>query len=292
VRVYIGLISKLKVSSISYLPVYTSIRLPETQPESTNTTDLGQINDLNSANNSDSNDFIGLDALLQVLQSANASNVVSPPPPDSFDFLRSYAHVSESAAQVAATAVNQLSQQEAPDIYYPGPFDGMTLSVRFFSRCYSIFLPHNLASLRQFHGFGSPIPASDLQCHFPNQKITTFLLSHYFDRSLVHWLLPVIHRPCFENCYRTCSSGGLPPSVEFIALLAITCATALQFLPETDEDVRFLSYLHISASIHITVGYSVCRLRTGEGSLAAALSRFLAFCAIILHRFNSSSFVT
>ncbi len=132
-------ISKLNVSSTSYLPVYASIRLPETQPESANTPDLGQINDSDSANNPDSNDFIGLDALLQVLQSANASNVVSPPPPDSFDFSRSYAHVSESAAQVAVTAVNQLSHQEAPDIHYPGPFDGMILSVRFFSRCYSIF---------------------------------------------------------------------------------------------------------------------------------------------------------
>lgn len=149
-----------------------------------------------------------------------------------------------------------------------------------------------MASLRQFRGFGSPIPPSDLECHFPNQKITTFLLSHYFDRSSVHWLIPVIHRPCFESCYRTCSSGGLPPSVEFIALLAITCATALQFLPETDEDVRFLSYLHISAYIHVTVGYSVRRLRTGEESPAAALNRFRAFCAIILHRFNLSSFVT
>jgi hypothetical protein len=125
---------------ISYLPGYASIRLPETQSESPNTPGLGQINDSNSANNPDSNDFIGLDALLQVLQShgANASNVVSPPPPDCFDFSKSYAHVSESAVQVAATAVNQLSQQEAPDVYYPGPFDNMTLSVRFFSRCYSI----------------------------------------------------------------------------------------------------------------------------------------------------------
>ena len=74
-----------------------------------------------------------------MLQSANASNVVSPPPPDSFDFSRSYAHVGESAAQVPATAINQLSQEEAPDIYYPGPFDGMILSVRLFSRCNSIF---------------------------------------------------------------------------------------------------------------------------------------------------------
>jgi hypothetical protein len=139
VSVYIGPVSKLKVCSISYLPAYGSIRLPESQPESADTPDLGQIDGSNSANNPDSNDFIGLDALLQVLQSANASSVVSPPPSDSFDFSRSYAHVSESAAQVAATAVNQLSQQEALDIHYPGLFDDMILSVRFFPRCYSIF---------------------------------------------------------------------------------------------------------------------------------------------------------
>ena len=292
--VYIGPTSKPKTSSISYPLVYAYIRLPETQPESTNIPDLGQINGSNSANNLDSNDFIGLDALLQVLQSANASNVV-PPPADSFDFSRSYAHVSESAVQVAATAVNQLSQEEAPDVHYPGPFDCLTLAVCFNVSSFDVteyFLPHNLASLRQFQGFGSPIPVSDLECHFPNQKITAFLLSHYFDKSSAHWFFPVIHRPCFESCYRTCSSGGLPPSVEFIALLAVTCATALQFLPETDEDVRFLFYLHISAYVHVTVGYSVCRLHTGEESLAAALNRFLAFCAIILHRVNLSSFVT
>ena len=79
---------------------------------------------------------------------------------------------------------------------------------------------------------------SELQRHFPNQKITSFLLSYYFDKSSAHWLLPVIHRPRFEAYYRTFSSGPLPPPIEFVALLSITCATALQFLPETDEDVR------------------------------------------------------
>jgi hypothetical protein len=54
----------------------------------------------------------------------------------------------------------------------------------------------------------------------------------------------------------------------------------------------FLSYLYVSAYIHVTVGYSICRLRTGEESPAAALSRFLAFCVIILHRFNLSPFFT
>lgn len=215
--------------------VYASIRLPEARPESTNSPDLDQINGSNIVNNPDSNPLIGLDALLQVLQSANASGVVSTPPPDSFDFSRSPAHVSENSVQDAATALNQLSQQEAPDTHYP--FAGMILSVRTFSRRY---IALSITSLRQFRGFEPPTTLPDLQYHFPNQKITTSLFSYYFDRSSAHWVFPVIHRPCFENYYRTCSSGELPPTVEFIALLAITCATALQFLPETDEDVRSL----------------------------------------------------
>jgi uncharacterized membrane protein YbaN (DUF454 family) len=88
-----------------------------------------------------------------------------------------------------------------------------------------------------------PLSELQLESHFPNQKITTFLISYYFDKSSAHWLRPVIHRPYFESYYRTISSGSLPPSLEFIALLAITCATALQFLPETDEDVRFTNSL-------------------------------------------------
>ena len=255
-----------------------SIRIPE--PESTNAPDLGQINGSNSA---DSNVLIGLDALLQVLQSANASSVVSTPPPDSFDSSRSSAHVSENSVQVAATALNQLSQQEAPDHY---PFAGMILSVCLLLPTPYIF-PSQSASLRQFRGFGNPTTPFEHQRHFPNQKITTFLLSYYFDRSSVHWIFPIIHRPCFENYYRTCSSGQLPPTVEFIALLAITCATALQFLPETDDDVRSHPYFHTNAHTHGTVGNPVCRLRSREESLAAALSGFLALRAILLHRLST-----
>jgi hypothetical protein len=135
VSVYIQ--SHIQVSFDVLRTVYASIRLPETQPESINSPDLGQINinGSNIANNPDSNALIGLDALLQVLQSANASSVVSSPPPDSFDFSRSSAHVSENAVQDAARALNQLSQQEAPDTHYP--FAGMILSVRTFSRRYT-----------------------------------------------------------------------------------------------------------------------------------------------------------
>lgn len=108
-------------------------------------------------------------------------------------------------------------------------------------RCLINILRYLLHS--QFRGYATPILLSELQRHFPNRRITTFLLSYYFDKSSAHWLLPIIHRPCFEAYYRTFSSGPLPPSIEFIALLAITCATALQFLPETDQDVRSLLHL-------------------------------------------------
>jgi hypothetical protein len=122
-----GELSHVQVRFDVLRTAYASIRIPGTQPESTNAPDLEPINGSNSADSPDSNVLIGLDALLQVLQSANASSVVSTPPPDSFDFSRSSAHVSETAVQVAATALNQLSQQEAPDTHYP--FAGMILSV-------------------------------------------------------------------------------------------------------------------------------------------------------------------
>lgn len=180
---------------------------------------LGQYNDSDSTNNPESSSTVaGLDVLLQLLQNTNASNVANIPQSDNLELSRTHAH--ENAVQAAATALNQLSQQEAPDTQSP-----------------------IAAMLQSFRGYATPMLLSELQRHFPNRKITTFLLSYYFDKSSVHWLFPVIHRPCFETYYRTFSSGPLPPPIEFIALLAITCATALQFLPETDEDaVIFADY--------------------------------------------------
>ncbi|KAH9048954.1 fungal-specific transcription factor domain-containing protein [Lactarius hengduanensis] len=183
--------------------VITPVRWTETalvQDESVTVPHLGRPSDSDSTNNSESNTVAGLDVLLQLLQSTNASNVAHIPQSDRLELSRPH--------------------QEAPDA--PNPIAAM---------------------LQSFRGYATPMLLSELQRHFPNRKITTFLLSYYFDKSSAHWLLPVIHRPCFEAYYRTFSSGPLPPPIEFIALLAITCATALQFLPETDEDaVIFADY--------------------------------------------------
>ena len=92
----------------------------------------GQLNGSDSANNLGPNALVGLDTLLQELQNANASNdIVSTPSPDSFDFSRSPTQVRENAVQVAATALNQLSQPKAPDGHYA--FAGIIFSVCLFS---------------------------------------------------------------------------------------------------------------------------------------------------------------
>ena len=204
---------------------------------------LGQPNDSDSTNNSESTSVAGLDVLLQLLQNTNASNVAHLPQSDDLELSRTHAH--ENAVQAAATALNQLSQQEAPDTQ--SPIATMLQSVSPSLRRLIYLVRYVLH--QQFRGYATPMLLSELQRHFPNQKITTFLLSYYFDKSSVHWLLPVIHRPCFEAYYRTFSSGPLPPSIEFVALLAITCATALQFLPETDENVCFSASLLMCACI-------------------------------------------
>ncbi|KAH9173397.1 fungal-specific transcription factor domain-containing protein [Lactarius sanguifluus] len=220
--------------------VITPIRWTETAPvqdELVTVPHLGRPSDSDSANNSESNTVAGLNVLLQLLQSTNASNVAHIPQSDHLELPRP--HVSENAVQAAATALNQLSQQEAPDA--PNPIAAMLQSVRPLLLRPLYFVRSALH--QQFRGYATPMLLSELQRHFPDRKITTFLLSYYFDKSSAHWLLPVIHRPCFEAYYRTFSSGSLPPPIEFIALLAITCATALQFLPETDEDaVIFADY--------------------------------------------------
>lgn len=87
------------------------------------------------------------------------------------------------------------------------------------------------------------VSQENLQTHFPNHAITSFLLSHFFDRSSIHWLWSVIHRPVFDKCYMSFSSSLPAPSLDFLALLALVCASSLQFLPETEQDVRPILFL-------------------------------------------------
>lgn len=78
----------------------------------------------------------------------------------------------------------------------------------------------------------------ELRAHFPNHAITGHLLFHFFESSSIPWLWAVVHKPVFDNCYLTFSSGSHPPSLGFIALLAIVCVCSLQTLPVSDADVR------------------------------------------------------
>jgi transcription-repair coupling factor (superfamily II helicase) len=88
---------------------------------------LGQGHDSDSTNNSESTSTVaGLDVLLQLLQNTNASNVASIPQSDNLELSRTHSH--ENAVQAAATALNQLSQQEAPDTQ--SPIAAMLQSVR------------------------------------------------------------------------------------------------------------------------------------------------------------------
>jgi hypothetical protein len=115
--------------------VIAPIRWTETvsvQGESMTVPRLGQPNCSGSTNNSESNTVAGLDVLLQLLQNTNASSIQS----DDLELSRS--HPNDNAVQAAATALNQLSQQETPDPQ--DPIAAMLQSVRPFLRR-PIYLP-------------------------------------------------------------------------------------------------------------------------------------------------------
>ncbi|KAH9071641.1 fungal-specific transcription factor domain-containing protein [Lactarius deliciosus] len=143
-----------------------------------------------------------------------------------------------------------------------------------------LLLCYNLSALhQQFRGYATPMLLSELQRHFPNRKITTFLLSYYFDKSSAHW-----------TYYRTFSSGPLPPPIEFIALLAITCATALQFLPETDEDVCSpASLLWRQALEQRLVEFSRSVLFTCTEYPLSSLERIQALTLFSLYQWNEAN---
>lgn len=189
--------------------------MSEPESESTSVPDVGQSNGVDSTNGPDPNALVGLDALLQVLQGANTntSNDVSTPSSDRVDFPRSPAQVSENAVQVAATALSQLSQQEAPDTHYP--FVGMIDTVRPSSQR---FLWSFLCNV--LHINSSVV--SGLRRHCPVNSNATFrtrrsqlscslttsidpLLTGYFPSSIGHVLRTAIARSHRAHCRRLSS---------------------------------------------------------------------------------------
>lgn len=150
--------------------------------------------------------------------------------------------MTEEAVGVAATALGQLSQISDATPLHSHSFDSpdcdLFASVGIYpsSRLPSSHLSF-LQARRMLPTTGSA-SLFDLRNNFPSEKIMSFLISHYFDHSSVHWIWPVINRPSFELCYRTFQAGApIPPSIEYSSCVAIVCALALQFLPESDDDV-------------------------------------------------------
>ncbi|KIM90631.1 hypothetical protein PILCRDRAFT_916 [Piloderma croceum F 1598] len=131
----------------------------------------------------------------------------------------------EQAVQAAAVALEQLSQQ--------GPSDSV-LNASSISQDQNQNLGLSTASF-------NPPTLVDLQNIFPNFNIVAFLLDHYFQATSIHWLWPIVHRPGFDSVYRAFQSGSHHPTLDFHALVAILCACALQFLPDTNDTTLSLS---------------------------------------------------
>ncbi|KAF8076109.1 fungal-specific transcription factor domain-containing protein [Lyophyllum atratum] len=155
----------------------------------------------------------GLEALLQLVQASNMVTGTGPGADHNF--------LSDQAVQVAASALGQLSRQASPgSLTAAGPMAEIINQIR----------------TRQQHDVPDPTPLANLRTHFPNHAITGHLLFHFFEQSSIPWLWPIIHKPIFDACYVTFSSGPQSPPLDFLALLAILCASSLQFLPASSAD--------------------------------------------------------
>jgi hypothetical protein len=235
VSIYIGL-ALLKSQGVLGMYVFIRLAGPESEPiqdndeSSIRVPDLGPSDLSNSANDPDPNALVGLDALLQVLQNANASNAVSSPSPNNFDFSRSPSQVNENAVQVAATALNQLSQQqqEAHDGYYP--FAGMMLSVRsLFPQCCTIcsfVTPSRLVSRLWEPAAVIPTPLSQPEDHdvssllLLRQILSSLAISCHpsamFRELLSHiliWRIAAYFRICCLVVHHLCDSLAVPTRI-------------------------------------------------------------------------------
>ncbi|RDB23208.1 putative transcriptional regulatory protein C1F7.11c [Hypsizygus marmoreus] len=160
----------------------------------------------------------GLEALLQLVQ---ASNVVTGAGTGTERNL-----TADQAVHIAASALGQLSRQAPNKVATAGPMAEILQQIRL-GAGHAQQLPSNAA------------PLTDLRTHFPNHAITAHLLYHFFEHSSIPWLWPIIYKPVFDTCYITFSSGPQSPPLDFLALLAILCASSLQFLPEGSVDPAF-----------------------------------------------------
>ncbi|TFK43231.1 fungal-specific transcription factor domain-containing protein [Crucibulum laeve] len=198
--------------------------------------------------------LMGLQSLLQLVQASNIGENTG-------------LHIGE---QVAAAALGQLSQQQ----------EGSGVSG-------SSMVPHIGAEpmtdiLRQVGR--NQTPEAELRALFPNHSIINNLLHYFFSESTIPWLWSILHKPMFDSSY-VIFSGNVNHHLafDFNALLAIVCALALQFLPQTSgNNALFLGYEPGREVLKKRLYDFSCNLVLPNNTLAPTIERiqYLAFLSI------------
>ncbi|KAF9468867.1 fungal-specific transcription factor domain-containing protein [Collybia nuda] len=214
---------------------------------------------------------MGLEALLHLVQASNAVPgpaahlALTGPAPDR----------NSHAVHVAAAALSQLSQQATPGTSSTnGPVAEFLQQIRGGNS----------------HSSSDSSGLTDLRSHFPNHAITGHLLYHFFEHSSIPWLWSMIHKPVFDSYYVTFSSGQHPPSFDFIALLAMVCASSLQFLPKTPADQALFSDYGPGRDVLKRRLYEFSRsILVFNHSLSPSLEHVQALILLAIYQLNEGS---
>ncbi|KZP00028.1 hypothetical protein CALVIDRAFT_460128, partial [Calocera viscosa TUFC12733] len=79
----------------------------------------------------------------------------------------------------------------------------------------------------------------DMRPQFPPRHVTDYLINHFFGNSTLNWLYDSVHRPTFDRSYGQFWAKEETDNLDFVALLAVICASALQFLLDSEIE-RFM----------------------------------------------------
>ncbi|KAF8897269.1 fungal-specific transcription factor domain-containing protein [Infundibulicybe gibba] len=216
--------------------------------------------------------LLGLETLIQLVQATTGGlavrNISNSAIPDQ------HTTPVDHAVQAAAAALGQLSQQAPnhPNLGYGQMAD---------------FMSHT----HDGHGHTpSALSAlAELRTHFPNHAITGHLLYFFFNHSSMPWLWVVVHKPTFDTCFLAFSSGHHPPSLDFIALLAMMCTTSLQFLPESPADASIFADYEAGRVVLKQRLYDFSRSVLHDDVLFPTLERVEALLLLAVYQLNEGN---